>query len=235
MSHLLGDGTSLRLLLRALAAAYTSTAAQAGLTQQQPQLVLPALMPAAPLLNKLASAVLKQQQTATDVPYCPLRLKPLKQADTDTFTKLAALSSSSDGGGSSQRPVRLSYHVPPARVQQLKQQLLAEAAASSSGGWCTAHNALLASVLKAFGSFPGRQGLPHDVSVAADMRCRLPEEQVQLLGQQQQQLQTAVGNFFASAIAEACVAQQCSRAQLAQALHAAVHRWVAKRVAKPAG
>jgi hypothetical protein len=51
-----------------------------------------------------------------------------------------------------------------------------------------------------------------------------------------------VGNFFASAIAEDCVAQQCSRAQLAQALHAAVHRWVCagvakggKREAKPAG
>jgi hypothetical protein len=35
-----------------------------------------------------------------------------------------------------------------------------------------------------------------------------------------------VGNFFASAIAEDCMAQQCSRAQLAQALHAAVHRSV---------
>jgi hypothetical protein len=35
-----------------------------------------------------------------------------------------------------------------------------------------------------------------------------------------------VGNFFASAIAEDCLVQECSRAQLVQALHAAVHRCV---------
>jgi hypothetical protein len=279
MSHLLGDWTSLRLLLRSIAAAYTnaaqhsghpsvaqarlwelpataappkaasSSAAQQQQQQQRAQLVLPALVPAAPLLNSLATAVLKkqqqqqqqqQQQEEGETGYSPLRLKPLTQTDRDMFAKLAALSSNDGSSGSSQRPVRLSYFVPQGRVQQLKQQLSAEAAgdagssngssSSAGGGWCSAHNVLLAAVVQAFIGLPGRQGLPHDVSTAADMRSRLPVQQVQLGEQEQQQLaqdlQCAVGNFFASAIAEDCVAQQCSNSELALALHSAVSRCV---------
>jgi hypothetical protein len=71
------------------------------------------LLPAAPLLNQLVDAVHQQQQAAaaaTGRPWVPVRLKPLQQADSDKFSKLAALSSSSS---SSQQPVRLSYYVPP--------------------------------------------------------------------------------------------------------------------------
>jgi hypothetical protein len=179
-------------------------------------------------------------------------LKPLEDADKDMFAKLAALTSttSTSSSSGSQRPVRLSYHVPLHRIQQLKQKAAAEVTHGragvingSNGGasWCTAHNVLLASVLTAFGSLAGRQGLPHDVSVAVDMRGRVPSQTLQLVhhmdtyntrqqgqqqGQQQQepQLDCLVGNFFASAIAEDCVPDKSSRAKLAQALHAAVNR-----------
>jgi hypothetical protein len=183
-------------------------------------------------------------------------MKPLKDADKDKFAKLAALSTtnSSSSSSTSQRPVRLSYLVPASCVQQRKQQAAAEATrggaadtsvsngdsyGGSNGGssWCTAHNVLLASVLKAFGALAGRQGLPHDVSVAVDMRNKLPSQTLQLINhidphntqQQQQQEQEPelgrlVGNFFASAIAEDCVPESCSTAELAQALHAAVNR-----------
>jgi hypothetical protein len=208
--------------------------------QQRAQLWLPALMPAAPLLNSLATAVLKQQQQQQqregEAGYSPLRLKPLTQTDKDMFAKLAALSSNDGTSGSSPRPLRLCYFVPRGRVQQRKQQLSAEAAgdagsngSSAGSGWCSAHNVLLASVVQAFIGLPGRQGLPHDVSIAADMRSRLPVQQLQSQQRQERQqlvqdLQCAVGNFFASAIAEDCVAQQCSKSQLAMTLHAAVRR-----------
>jgi hypothetical protein len=163
--------------------------------------------------------------------------------------------------------VCVSYLAPASRIQQLQEQLQAEAAAetaattaappaacagssSHTGGdgsssssnsgarWCTAHNALLASVLRAFSQLPGCAGLPHDVSVAVDMRRRVPcalaaapaaapacaADPHHHQRQQQQPLERAVGNFFASAIAEDCDLQQHSRAQMAQALHAAVQR-----------
>jgi predicted PhzF superfamily epimerase YddE/YHI9 len=152
MSHLLGDWTSLRLLLQQLAAAYTAaTAAASGFAsnadleqplphqhqhglsaattaqadkqelqrqrpQQEQEQVQAGLVPAAPLLNQLVDAVHQQQQAAaaaTGCPWLPVRLKPLEQADSDRFSKLAALSSSSSSSSSSQRPVRLSYYVPP--------------------------------------------------------------------------------------------------------------------------
>jgi hypothetical protein len=268
MSHFVGDWTSLRLLLRCFAAAYSNTAQQQQ-QQQQQLLLLPHLVPAAPLLNKLATALQQQQQqqqSGGGEGWVPLRLKPLQQEDTEKFAKLAAIgtqtekdahgagsngvdgSSGSNADGSSgsncgdtdnssssssQRPVRLSYQVSLERIKQLKQQLLAKAAPSSSSSngssrWCTTHNALLVSVLAAFGRLPSRQGLVHDVSIAADMRDRLPAAQLQLLGpQEQQQLGIAIGNFFASAIAEdCCLSGGSSRAQLAQALHAAVNRCV---------
>jgi hypothetical protein len=212
---------------------------------------LPQLTPAAPLLNKLVAATRQQLPHNFE----PVRLKLQQPADTALFEQLAQLSSSSscgrdgcdgDTGGSSSssgQPQRLAYHVLPERIQQLKLAAQADIAAvaadsstsvhdhSSSSRACTSHNVLLARLLQAFCSLPGRSGLPHDVAVSIDMRGKLPLQQQQYLSErEQQQLGAAFGNFFASAIMEDVMPEKCSLGELAMQLRAAVERWVVRQV-----
>jgi hypothetical protein len=266
MSHLMGDWSTARLLLRSIAAAYSHIQLQ----QQQPggsvtshstvaaqlsavniqraaaaeetatQLVsaggssssklsgdvlhLPQLTPAAPLLNQLVAST-RQQLRAN---FEPVRLKLQQPEDDQLFQQLAQLSSSSSSGN----PQRLTYHVLPDRIQQLKQQAQADLATSSAAGGasdgssssraCTSHNVLLARLLQAFCSLPGRAGVPHDVAVSVDMRGKVPLAQQQ----QQQELTAAFGNFFASAIMEDALPCSSSLGELAVQLRTAVERWV---------
>jgi hypothetical protein len=281
MSHLMGDWSSARLLLRSIATAYSHTqlqqlqqqqdavsvrshsavtaqlsayntsraAAAAAVAQLNPAggsssskpnnvvLLVPHLTPAAPLLNQLVAATRQQMRPG----FVPVRLKLQQPEDEQLFQQLAQLSSSSsesnsDKHASSGQPQRLTYHVLPDRIQQLKQQALADlttaAAAgpasdgsSSSSRACTSHNVLLARLLQAFCSLPGRAGVPHDVAVSVDMRGRLP-----LTQQQQQALTAAFGNFFASAILEDALPCGSSLGELAVQLRAAVDRWVGAMV-----
>lgn len=224
MSHLLGDWSSFKLLIKSIAAAYSKLAAQ----QEQPQASgmsttaceAANLVHAAPMLNQLVGEARKQLPAG----FHPVRFKLLEPQDEQMFSKLAAISSSSTGA-----PRRLTYHVDPERIQQLK----AEAAAAGSAApgvvtltqpWCSTHNIILARVLQAFTILPLRQQMLHDVSVAVDMRKRVPEK---YLSGKQQQLQRSIGNFFASAIYEGCRgADGLPVWQLAMQLYRAVQTWV---------
>jgi hypothetical protein len=255
MSHLMGDWSSARLLLQSIAAAYSQiqATANAAVTDSSKGSSSAELLPhaaqvftpAAPLLNKLVAAARQQLPTNFE----PVRLKLQQPADAALFEKLAQLSNSSceshtvtsDSLGdisssSSGQPQRITYHVLPHRIQQLKHQALADIAAATrsnadadSSRACTSHNVLLARLLQAFGSLPGRSGAPHDVAVSVDMRGKLPLQQQQqeaLSVQEQQQLSTAFGNLFASAILEDAVPETCSLGELVMQLRAAVDRWV---------
>ena len=205
----------------------------------QGNISLPPMVPAAPLLNHLVLTARQQLPEG----FQPSRLKLLEPRDAEVFAKLAELSTStsSSGGGGSGRPKRLTYHVLPARILQLKQEAAAAVTrtdnSSSSGSTGTAtrqdpsrvftsHNVLLAAVVRVFCSLPGRAGVPHDVGIAADMRGRVPPQycQQQQQKEEQRKLAGAVGNFFCSAILEDCVAQEYSLGELVQRLHDALHR-----------
>lgn len=233
LSHFLGDWTSLKLLVKSIAATYSRRMCQ----QQQQQLCKEQLQPpadsppvplsqslvhASPLLNQLVLGARTQLAAEQE----PVRFRLLTPQDEVMFRRLAEISSGSSS--SSSTPTRLTYHVLPERIRQLKADALA-AAVSGQGAladqsWCSTHNVLLARLLQAFVTLPGRQDLLHDVSIAVDMRQRVPHQYLQHLDLRQQRvLQHSIGNFFASAIYEGCNgADGLSDWQLAQHLYSAV-------------
>jgi hypothetical protein len=233
LSHFLGDWTSLRLLLRSIAAAYRSLKRLQQLPSQPAPAVPedPALASAASLLNH--HIITARQQLPAD--FQPVGFKLLQPEDTAVFTKLGQMGSTSSTTSS---PRQLTLYASQSYIQTLKQQALhdldhitAAAAAAVPAETsecsmqhlrhvCSSHNVLLAKVVQLFSSLPGRPGVPQDVSVAVDMRGRL----LQQAAVEQQQLRNAVGNFFASAIAQNVVAETMSFGQLVLSLAQAIKR-----------